>query len=229
MTVNEQDMEKLQYIWTRAWWTFVILGVISLALGIFSLLNPQASATIPLRLVGILIGIDGLFKVITAVMDRNYNWTNRALVGAAEIIIGILVFYFSYNLTTAFFTIALYFVGAIFLAWGSISIIRSFRGGFSLSRLLIGIVQVAIGGMMFALTNQVAMSIVWITGLFFFVVGLLCIFAGLRMRQVGRKLKAQVMGEVVEGVVVHTDGDTYYEGHEEADVVLIPNKTEDSE
>ena len=44
MSVNEQEMEKLQYIWTRAWWTFVILGIISTALGLFSLLNPQASA-----------------------------------------------------------------------------------------------------------------------------------------------------------------------------------------
>lgn len=229
MSVNEQEMEKLQYIWTRAWWTFVILGAISLALGLFSLLNPQASATIPIQLVGVLIGIDGLFKIITAVMERNYNWTNRTLVGAAETIIGILVFYFASNLTTAFFTMALYFIGAIFSVWGVISIIRALRGHFNLSRLLIGIVQVAIGVMMFALTSQIAISIVWVTGLFFFFVGLLCIFAGLRMRQAGRKLRSQVMGEVVEGVVLHEDGETYYKGDEEKQVILIPNKTEESD
>ncbi len=229
MSVNEQDMEKLQYIWTRAWWTFVILGIISAALGIFSLLNPQTSATIPIRLLGVFIGLDGLFKMITAVMERRSNWTKRALIGAAEIVIGILVFYFSYNLTEVFFTIALYFVGAIFLLWGAISITRSFRGGFTLSRLLIGIVQVAIGILMFGLTSEIVTSIVWITGLFFLTIGVLLIFAGMRMRQVGRRLKAEVIGSVVEGVVVHNDGVTYYEGHEEKDVILIPNETKDSE
>ena len=162
-------------------------------------------------------------------MERRYNWTNRALVGAAEIIIGILVFYFSYNLTTAFFTIILSIVGAIFFVWGAVSIIRAFRGGFSLSRLLVGIVQVAIGLLMLGLTSQIATSIVWVTGFFFFGIGVLLIFAGMRMRQVGRKLKPEIMGNVVEGVVVHEDGHTYYEGHEKQDVVLIPNKTEDSD
>ncbi|HIP71792.1 MAG TPA: hypothetical protein EYH05_10410, partial [Anaerolineae bacterium] len=92
MSVNEQEMEKLKYIWTRTWWTFVILGVITFALGVFALINPQAAATIPIRLLGVFILLDGIFKIITAVIERRYRWGARIVFGLVEMGVGAIVF-----------------------------------------------------------------------------------------------------------------------------------------
>lgn len=226
MSVNEQDLQKLESMWSRTWWTLLILGVAAMALGLFSLLFPQFTATLPVRVLGVLIGLDGLYKLGTAVFRRGYNWTNRALTGAAEIIIGILVFYFSYNLTTAVFTVALYILGFIFFIWGVFTTMGTLRGRFQFTRLVIGAAQIAIGVLMFAVTNQIADTLGWVVGAFFMGIGLLLLFAGWWLRQVGRKIKPQVMGKTVEGVVVQNDGETYYEGQEEKTVILIPGETE---
>ncbi len=226
MSVNEQDLQKLESMWVRTWWTLLILGVAAMALGLFSVLFPQFAPTLPVRVLGVLIGLDGVYKLVTAVLQRGYNWTNRALTGAAEIIIGILVFYFSYNLTTAVFAVALYILGFIFFIWGVISIMRALRGRFQFTKLLVGVVQLVIGLLLFAVTNQIADNLGWVVGAFFIGIGLLLIFAGWWLRQVGRKIKPQVMGKTVEGVVVQADGETYYEGHKEKTVILIPGQTE---
>ena len=136
------------------------------------------------------------------------------------------MFYFSFNLTTAVFTIALYVLGFIFFIWGIFTVMGTLRGRFQFTRLLIGAAQIAIGVLMFAVTNQLADNLGWVVGAFFVGIGLLLIFAGWWLRQVGRKIKPQVMGKTVEGVVVHTDGEIYYEGHEEKTVILIPGGTE---
>ena len=89
MSVNEQDLQKLESMWARTWWTLLILGIGAIVLGLFSVLFPQFTATLPVRVLGVLIGLDGVYKLGTAVFQRRYNWTNRALTGMAEIIIGI--------------------------------------------------------------------------------------------------------------------------------------------
>jgi uncharacterized membrane protein HdeD (DUF308 family) len=226
MGVNEQDLQKLESMWARTWWTLLILGAGAIVLGLFSVLFPQFTATLPVRILAILIGLDGVYKLGTAVLRRGYNWINRALTGAAEICIAILVFYFSYNLTTAVFTIALYVLGFIFFTWGVFTVLAALRRRFQFTRLLVGAAQIGIGVLMFAINNQLADTLGWVVGAFFAGIGLLLIFAGWWLRQVGRRIKPQVLGSTVEGVVIHADGETYYEGHEEKTVILIPSETE---
>jgi len=185
---NEKEMEMLKYMWTRTWWTFVVLGLIALALGIFALLNPQATATMPVQLMGVFIVLDGLFKMVTAVIERRPNWITRLAGGAVEIIIGAVIFALALEIVTVAFTFILYLAGIGFLIAGGVSIMQTLQGRREWTALLSGALKVGFGVLLFALTGPIAISLVWITGIFMAGIGALLLFMGFRMRQMGRQL-----------------------------------------
>lgn len=226
MSVNEQDMEKLQYIWTRTWWTFVILGILTLGLGVFALVNPQAAATIPIRLLGVFIILDGLFKIITAVIEQRYRWGMRVAAGVVEIGLGTAVFALSFSITQALLTILIYLLAFGLLIAGAIAISRAVSGRQNWQALAVGVIELIFGIVLITLTNASAILFVWATGLFFLITGSILTFVGLRIRQAGRQLKPYISPNVVEGTAVHEDGassGTVVEG----EVLLLPEETDE--
>ncbi len=226
MTVNDQDMEKLKYIWTRTWWTFVILGIITLALGLFTLVNPQAAATIPIRLLGVFILLDGVFKIITAVIEKRYRWGLRIVAGLVEMGLGAVVFALSFTITQALLTILIYLLAFGLLIAGAVAVSRAVAGRQSWQTLAVGILELIFGIILITLTNASAVLFIWATGLFFLIIGGSLTFVGLRIRQAGRQLKPYISPNVVEGTAVYEDGPspgTVVEG----EVLLLPEETEE--
>ncbi len=226
MTVNDQDMDKLKYIWTRTWWTFVILGIITLALGVFALINPQSAATIPIRLLGVFILLDGIFKIITAVIERRYHWGWRVVFGLVEIGLGAVVFALSFGITQALFTILIYLIALGLLLAGVVTLIRVIGGRRTWHALLISLLEIVFGIALIALTEATAILFVWVTGIFFLLTGGTLVFVGFRIRQAGRQLKPYISPNVVEGTAVYEDGaphGTVVEG----EVLLLPEETEE--
>lgn len=221
---NEQEREKVQFLWTRAWWTFVILGLIALALGVFALVNPQATATIPVRLLGAFIVLDGLFKVGTAVWERRYRWGARLAGGLVEMGIGIAVFVLSFDITRLFFTTVLYLVGFGFLLAGGFTILRAVSGHTGWQEMLLGLLKLGFGVVLFTLTGATAVVLVWLTGAFLLVVGGGLLFVGFRMRLMGRQLKQAMYGEVVDGVII--EGDVANAPADPLTVIQLPERTE---
>lgn len=211
--MNEQDRQKLQYIWTRTWWTFVILGIIAAALGIFALVNPQATASLPIQLLGVFIVLDGLFKIITAVWERRGNWTTRFVGGAAEILIGLILFALAAEIVQVAFTFILYLAGIGFLIAGGVSVLQAIQGRREWTSILAGALMLGFGLLLFGLTGPIAVSLVWITGIFLLGMGVVLVVVGMRMRQMGRQLGPIVKGDIVEGQVI--DGD--FVGHDVVD------------
>jgi len=226
MSVNEQEMEKLKYIWTRTWWTFVILGVITFALGVFALINPQAAATIPIRLLGVFILLDGIFKIITAVIERRYRWGARIVFGLVEMGVGAIVFALSFNITQALLSILVYLIAFGLLLAGAAALVRFVSGRRAWHTLLIGLLEIVFGIALIALTGETAVLFVWVTGIFFLLTGSTLVFVGFRIRQAGRQLKPYISPNVVEGTAVYEDGTppgTVVEG----EVLLLPEETEE--
>ncbi|HFQ92856.1 MAG TPA: hypothetical protein ENK32_02520 [Anaerolineae bacterium] len=226
MSVNEQEMEKLQYIWTRTWWTFVILGIITFALGVFALINPQSAATIPIRLLGVFIFLDGGFKIITAVIERRYRWGWRIAFGLVEMGVGAAVFALSFNITQALFTIIIYLIAFGLLLAGAAALVRVVSGRRTWHTLLVGLLEIIFGIALIALTGETAVLFVWVTGAFFLLTGGALIFVGFRIRQAGRQLKPYISPNVVEGTAVYEDGassGTVVEG----EVLLLPEETDE--
>lgn len=226
MSVNEQEMEKLKYIWTRTWWTFVILGIITFALGVFALINPQAAATIPIRLLGLFILLDGISKIITAVIERRYHWGWRVAFGLVEMGVGATVFALSFNITQTLFTIIIYLIAFGLLLAGAATLVRVISGHRTWHALLVGLLELVFGVALIALTGATAVLFVWVTGAFFLLTGGTLVFVGFRIRQAGRQLKPYISPNVVEGTAVYEDGashGTVVEG----EVLLLPEETEE--
>ncbi len=226
MSVNEQEMKKLQYIWTRTWWTFVILGIITFALGVFALISPQTAAAIPIRLLGVFIFLDGGFKIITAVIERRYRWGWRIAFGLVEMGVGAAVFALSFNITQALFTIIIYLIAFGLLLAGAAALVRVVSGRRAWHTLLVGLLEIIFGIALIALTGETAVLIVWITGIFLLLTGGILIFAGFRIRQAGRQLKPYISPNVVEGAAVHVDGASS-SSVVESELLLLPEETEE--
>ncbi|NJN55882.1 MAG: hypothetical protein HC804_14730, partial [Anaerolineae bacterium] len=52
MNTTFQEQQAIETMWARLWRVTVLFGLIALALGLFALLNPQASAALPIQLLG---------------------------------------------------------------------------------------------------------------------------------------------------------------------------------
>ena len=225
MNTNEQEMQKLRYIWSRTWWTFVILGIIAVALGVFTLVNPQGTASVPIQLLGVFIVLDGLFRIITAVWERKANWFNRVLVGIAGILIGILIYGFAQEIIEFALTFILYLAGIGFLISGGVSVLWALQGRREWTGILTGALLIGIGILFFALTGPIALSVVWITGLFLLGIGVVMVIAGFRIRQMGRQLEPRIKGDIVEGQVV--EGEFVEHDVVEGEIKQIPDHFDD--
>lgn len=205
MSISSQEIKELERMWVRLWRTTVILGAIMLALGIFALVNPQATASLPIQLLGVVIILDGLFRLATAVWRRHHNSGRRFVWGLAEIIWGLLIFALATEIVTVALTFILYLVGIGLLISGGVSIVHVFQRRREWTGILTGALLLGLGVLMFALTGPLAISLVWVTGIFLTGVGVLLMVMGFRLRQRGNLLAVQEDGVVVEGQVI--DGD----------------------
>lgn len=224
MSNDDIARQKLEYLWTRTWWTFVILGIISVALGIFALVNPQATASLPVQLLGVFVVLDGLFKMITAVWERRYRWGMRCVGGVVEILIGALLFAWATEIVEVALTFILYLAGIGFLIAGGVSMVQAIQGRREWTALLTGALMLGFGGLLFTLTGPMAVSLVWITGIFLFGIGAVLLVAGFRIRKLGRQLGPRVKGDIVEGQVI--EGAFEEDDVVEGDVKQIPDHME---
>lgn len=204
MNTDEQQVIR---IWQRLWVVLALIGLIALAMGIFALLNPQATAALPVQLLGVVLGLDGGRRMITAVWQRQPNWSNRLFMGVAEIILGLLIFVAAMEIVTIAFTLILYLTGFGLLISGGVNVMQAIQGRRPYTSIFTGIMLLGFGVLMFALTGPLAISLVWVTGIFSMAVGVLLLVAAFRVRQQGGLLFGQMWtiqsdGVVVEGEVI---------------------------
>lgn len=223
MDNQENEMQALQYVWARMWWSFVVLGLIAALLGVFALVNPRATAALPIELLGVFIVLDGLVKIVTAVINRRHKSSLRLTAGGMEILIGIFLFVFALEIVTVAFQFILYLAGIGFLIAGGVAILQTVQGQREWSELLTGALKLGFGVLLFALTGPIAISLVWITGIFLLGLGAVLLFAGFRIRQKGRQLRPLVYGDIVEGQVVDEAEDGVVI---EGEATLLPGETE---
>ncbi len=206
MNTNEQNVIR---VWQRLWLVLVLIGLIALAMGVFALVNPQATAALPVQLLGVVLVLDGVRRLVTAVFHRHAHWGNQLLSGLIESLIGLLTFMFALPIVTAAFTLILYQAGFGMLISGGVSVLQTIQGRRPYTSLFTGVMLLGFGVLMFALTGPLAVSLVWVTGIFSLVVGTLLLVAGFRVWRQGGLVAGQmwtiqsdtvvVDGEVIEG------------------------------
>lgn len=214
-------------VWQRLWAVLVLIGLIALGMGVFALLNPQATAALPVQLLGVLLVLDGGRRMGTAVFHRQPNGSNRLFIGLVEIIIGLLIFATALEIVTIAFTFILYLTGFGLLISGGVNVLQALQRRRPYTSLFTGIMLLGFGVLMFALTGPLAVSLVWVTGIFSMAVGALLLVAGFRVWRQGGVLAGQMWtiqgnGVVVDGQVVD---DAYVVDGDE--IGMLPDGRED--
>ncbi|HRQ37463.1 MAG TPA: DUF308 domain-containing protein [Chloroflexota bacterium] len=226
MNTDEQNVIR---VWQRLWLVLVLIGLIALAMGVFALVNPQATAALPVQLLGVLLVLDGLRRMATAVIHRQSNWGNRLFMGLAESIMGLLIFAAALEIVTFAFTFILYLTGFGLLISGGVNVWQAIQGQRPWTTIFTGLLLLGFGLLMFALTGPLAVSLVWVTGIFSIAVGTLLLVAGFRVWRQGGLVARQMWPIQGDGVVV--DGEVIDGAYDvgEDDARMLPDGREDGE
>lgn len=87
---NALELRRCQY---RNWWTFLLLGVLSIALGVLMIANPFATMETLVMAIGVILAVEGALNLIsslyTTVAVRRFLRLNPAANAAAEAVTGL--------------------------------------------------------------------------------------------------------------------------------------------
>jgi len=178
----------------KNWWLLLLKGIITLALGIFLLLSPEAAAKAFSIITGIMIGISGLFLVAGAIshMRANYEWTWWLLEGLVDILIGIILIF---NPLQAASTIIM-LVALWIIIMGFIQLITSINIQYYMTGNLIlvlgGVVAIFFGILLLLNPGRGLMGVMLLFGIFALFYGISLIYISLLLR----KIVIEEIGEV---------------------------------
>jgi uncharacterized membrane protein HdeD (DUF308 family) len=144
--------------------------------------------------------------------------------GALEILIGSLLFMMAAEIVEVAFTFILYLAGIGFLIAGAVSVSQALQGRREWTGVLTGAFMLGFGALLFAMTGPIAISLVWITGIFLLGIGVVLLVVGFRMRRMGRQLGPIIKGDIVEGEVV--EGEFVEHDVVAGEVIQIPDRFE---
>jgi len=186
---------------SKNWWTFVLRGVLALALAVLAFLMP-ADALLALTLVfGAFSLVDGVFSLVAAVRKsrRGRRWGWLAFGGIVGIITGVVVLVMPFVAT---------WVLAIFL-WASIAVWAALVGWFELVTawrlrkeihgevwlMLSGLLSLVLSGVaVWLLLTQPAATFLamgWVMGAYATFLGVFLILLGIRLRRNQTECKAE--------------------------------------
>ena len=76
---------------TSGWWAFMLMGSISIAIGVVVLTKPGDSLKTLAVIAGVLVLIEGIFGLVVALRRRSENHAFAAIVGAFGVVVGVLL------------------------------------------------------------------------------------------------------------------------------------------
>ncbi|MFM8239421.1 MAG: HdeD family acid-resistance protein [Actinomycetota bacterium] len=173
----------------RNWWLLLVLGIVTVIVGIVIILRPAGSTYVIAILLAIYLLVSGIVSVIRA-FGRGLPGGYRALLaisGIIGILLGLLMFRFGAEEKVEIFGI---FVAAWFLVSGVVQLVNSSQmsegkgwGIFS------GIVYLLAGAVL--LINPWAVGIfVWICGIWLLVLGIFEIISAFSVKSLAKKAAA---------------------------------------
>jgi uncharacterized membrane protein HdeD (DUF308 family) len=162
----------------------MIRGVVAVIFGILALAAPAKTLDFLITLFGVFVLVVGLVATIGALMHRREsdNWWLILIPGIAGIVIGII------SIAMPEFTQAV--IIYLIAIWALVSGVGQIYSAFKIRKdvegewipILIGIISVVLGVILFARPLEAAATVMWLVGLFVFVMGILWIVMGLRVR-----------------------------------------------
>jgi len=172
-------------LFTRYWWTYLVRGLIAVALGLLLILMPVAGFAAMVIYIGAYMFVDGVFSTIAAIRVRKTyrHWGWLLTFGLLGIAAGILIFLNPLAAGRAL----MYFLGAWALVIGIAEIVWAVRLRKEIEGegwyILAGILSVGISLVIFFYPAVGAVALALIFGIYALAIGTILIFLSFRLRK----------------------------------------------
>lgn len=165
-------------------WALLLIGLVTLAVGIFLVADPSETLEVIVRIIGIFLLVDGLIVVIAAIVGRVESRGLLGVVGVLSVIAGlVLVKRPEESIAVVVLIVGVWLVVAgvarFLIAFG---VGREERGG----SIAIAVIDVIAGIVILAWPGPSAKTFAVILGIVFIIRGLIYVWAGWQLRRIAK-------------------------------------------
>lgn len=180
------EMDEV-YIGVKNWWSFLIRGIVAIAVGVILLLWPASTLRVLAMLIGILALLDGVVETVWALvlLSRKEKMGLVLARGLVSLLIGLLLL-----IRTGFaFALVVVLIAVWEIVTGFVEIAASFEMPPDSGRGLLGVsgaLSIALGMLLLILPLETVYAIIVVLSIFLFVSGVVRIieaFYALRLRK----------------------------------------------
>ena len=183
----------------QSWGATVIIGVVTLILGIIVTFHPGGSLNVVAVLLGILAILSGIFHLVRIFGRGESNRVWSGIVGLVFIVVGVVLIR-HLHLTLAL--VGLY-VGLVWIVQGVTALVAAFAGGAREGRgwwIFFGAISVIAGIVVVSTPVDSLTVLAVLLGIWFIVMGIIEIIGGLMIRRMARGAANSVAGPAEHAV-----------------------------
>ncbi|WP_315789299.1 HdeD family acid-resistance protein [Fischerella sp. JS2] len=182
--MRQPSNRRIATLLARNWWTLVLRGVIAILFGMAVFVWPRISVGVLVGLFGLFVLISGILALIAALSRRQPEENRWLLVfeGIIGIIAGVLVFIWP-GITAL---ILLYFIAAWAIVTGILEIIAAIQLRKEIENewllAIAGIASILFGILVAIRPGAGALAILWVIAAYAIIFGVMLLILGLRLR-----------------------------------------------
>jgi uncharacterized membrane protein HdeD (DUF308 family) len=183
----------------QSWGATVIIGVVTLILGIIVTFHPGGSLNVVAVLLGIAAIVSGIFHLVRIFGRGEEHRVWSGIVGLVFIVIGVVLIR-HLHLTLAL--VGLY-VGLVWIVQGVVALVAAFAGGSREGRgwwIFFGAISVIAGIVVVSAPVDSVTVLAVLLGIWFIVMGIIEIIGGLMIRRAARSAANSVAGSAEHAV-----------------------------
>ena len=183
----------------QSWQATVIIGVVTLILGIIVTFHPGGTLNVVAVLLGILAIVSGIFHLVRIFGRGEAHRVWSGIVGLVFIVVGVVLIR-HLHLTLAL--VGLY-VGLVWIVQGVVALVAAFAGGSREGRgwwIFFGAISVIAGIVVVSAPVDSVTVLAVLLGIWFIVMGIIEIIGGLMIRRAARSAANSVAGSAEHAV-----------------------------
>jgi uncharacterized membrane protein HdeD (DUF308 family) len=166
---------------SRSWEVMLLVGIVTLVLGILVTAHPSTSLNVISVLIGVIVLLGGVFRLIRSLDAHEQHRALGAVIGVVMVVVGIILIR---HLHLSRLLVALV-VGLVFIVQGVVDLLVGFSGQSREGRawpVVIGIVSLVAGIVVLAVPESSVTVLAVLVGIWFIVLGLLQIVGAFILR-----------------------------------------------
>lgn len=182
VVISEADEQAFLDKIGKAWWLVLLLGIVSLIVGIIMLIHPFTAVNIAAIIFGIWLLVSGVFQLAQAFNSRLDSVARvlNAITGVIGIILGIICLESVQNRIS----LLILFIGIWWIMRGIVQIVAGASGGGGWA-VFSGVLGLIAGIVVLAWPIGSLAILAWVTGIWLVVLGIFEIIASFRVRKIG--------------------------------------------